>query len=800
MDIFDFPRDSAELRKLFSAPPARYKPFPFYILNGDISGEEIAAGLAARLKKFGCGGCVLLPSETVMPKYGSDEYFSCCRAILDKLKKSGLFAIYSDSVIPSNEPQAQPEQNEAGDLEISAMPEQDERLDTEVSGRGSAAESPFGSDFCARELVMREYECASGEAFARNLDNSGITMSVGAYNIDTHQFIDLRNSVSDERIEWQVPDGNWNLLQFICRPVPESGYINYLKYDACQTFIERTYKRIVTEYGEHIGDTLFMAYFNGIQYAGRNRRMWDESFNDVFKSEFGFDPAPFYPALFMDIGENTAHMKALMFDCRGRMLRDGFFKAVSDFARTSGIISSGCVADPKTTQAAWIFGDGMMYQKTSGAAAVSLTNGAGYGFNGLKLASGAADCFGKSVVACDIFGNYKNLSLAAMFKSGMTAMARGVNFIMPRIPSAAAENLGTSGFYEFVSRAQVMLRGGRHICDIAVLYPIHSLEAQAYLYDVQAEGFEYPQTPENADYMDIVNLITDYTLHDLTIIHPETLTENCFADGGELKLVSDTNPQSFRLLVIPGSSLISVKALRAAARFFDQGGKIIATTELPSQAFEFNPEGDTGGSYDGEVKALVTHIFGVTMENVNAFNDYYHNTGSGGGEAYFIPPSLTAADGTDIVDKDLLDNILNRMLPDCDVMFDEAPKSSDNGVFGLSLPAFRAMDHTLEAINSGKVFNYIHKSLAGCDIYYIANATASDFSGTISVISEKPVVEEWNPYTGRIRRVQQDEIVRADGRAAVRCAIKSGSSVFLVFRDENRPALSLNNLFKSIEQ
>lgn len=800
MDIFDFPRDSSELRKLFSAPPSRYKPFPFYIMDGDISGEEIAAGLAARLKKFGCGGCVMLPSDTVSPKYGSDEYFACCRAMLDRLRKNSLFAIYSDSVIPSRIPAGQTEPAETGDPDISSPDEADDRLDTEVSGRGSAAEAPFSDAFCARELIMREYECSSGEIFARNLDASGTTMSVGAYNIDTHEFIDLRSSVTDGRIEWPVPEGNWNLLQFICRPVSESGYVNYLSYEACRAFTDRTYKRIVSEYGDHIGDTLFMAYYNGIQYAGRNRRMWDESFNDVFKSEFGFDPAPFYPALFMDIGENTAHLKALMFECRGRMLQDGFFKAVSDFARTSGIISSGCVADPKTTQAAWIFGDGMMYQKTSGAAAVSLTNGAGYGFNGLKLASGAADCFDKSIVICDVFGNYKNLSLASMYRSGMTALARGVNFIMPRIPYSAAENLGVSAFYDFVSRAQVMLRGGRHICDIAVLYPIHSLEAQAYLYDAQADGFEYPQTPENADYMDIVNLITDYTLRDLTILHPETLSENCFADGGELKLVSDSNPQSFKLLVMPGSSLISVKALRAAARFYDQGGKIIATTELPSQAFEFNPDGDTGGGYDDEVKELITHIFGVTMDRVNAFNDYYHNENGKGGEAYFIPPSLTAADGTDIVDKDLLDNILNRLLPDCDVMFDEAPKSSDNGVFGLSLPAFRAMDHSLEAINSGKVFNYIHKNLAGCDIYYIANATASDFTGVMSVISEKPVIEEWNPYTGRIRRVQQDEITRADGRTAVRCDIRSGSSVFIVFRDESRPALSLNSLFKSMEQ
>ena len=798
MDIFDFPRDYAELRKMFSSPPVKYKPFPFFILDGDISEDDVSSALAARLKKYGCGGCVLLPSYSVIPRYGSDQYFSCCRSILDKLKKSNLYAVCSDTVLSA--PVHSSAKENSFDPEILSASDFNERLETEVSGRDIEGESTIGTDICARELVMREYECSSGELFSRNLDFSGVTMSVGAYNIDNHDYIDLRGSVEDNRIEWQVPEGNWNVLQFICRPNPESGFINYLDYGACQFYIDRTYKRIVREFGDHIGDTLFFTYFNGIQYAGKNRRMWDEDFNDYFKSEFGFDPASFYPALFLDIGDDTDHMKALMFECRSRRLQNGFFKAVSDFTRTAGLISSGCVADPKTTQAAWIFGDGMMYQKLSGAAAVSLANGVGYGFNGLKLVSGAADCFDKSIVLCDIFGNYKDLDRSVMYSSGMIAMARGVNFIMPRIPSKDAEALDAEEFNEFVSRAQVMLRGGRHVCDIAVLYPIHSLEGQAYLYDSLAEGFEYPQTPENADYMDIINIITDYTLHDVTVIHPDVLTEKCFTDGGLIKLANDFNPQSFKVLVIPGSTLISLKSLRTVSRFFDQGGKIIATTELPSKAFEFNPERGSGDNYDEELRGLITHIFGVTMDNVNTFTDFYHNTNGSGGEAYFIPPSLTAADGTDIVDKDLLDSILEKIVQDYDVVFEGAPKSSDNGIFGLSLPAFKAVDHRREVINSGKVFNYIHKNLAGCDIYYIVNTTASDFKGTVSLLSERINVEEWNPYSGKTKRVPQDALERENGRIRIKSDIKSGSSVFYVLHDENRPSIAINTLFRSIEQ
>ncbi|MCR5263656.1 MAG: hypothetical protein K6D94_07265, partial [Clostridiales bacterium] len=570
MDPFDFPRDHAELRKLFSAPGGRYRPFPFFILTGDIRDEEAVSASVARLKKLGCGGCVILPREDVVPAAGTEEYYSACRSILEKLKKNSLFAIYSDAVLPAPKDTGGERSASPSDLEISSQPEPPERFVSETSGMGLGT----AEEDRARILVMREYECSSGEMFSRKLDDSGTTMSVGGYNIETGEYIDLRGNVSGGKIEWEVPDGNWNLLQFVCRLSPEIDCVNYLSYRACQSFIERTYKRAAAEFADYIPDTLFLAYFNGVRFMGRNRRMWDDGFNDFFRSEFGFDPAPYYPALFLDMGDNTAHMKALMFECRSRMLQSGFFKAVSDFARTAGLASSGCVAEPKTTQAAWMFGDGMAYQKLSSAAAVSLTCGVGYGYNGLKLASGAADCYDKSVVLCDIFGGYSGLDADALTHSAMIAFARGAGFLMPRPEALISDTGALADFSDLIARSQVMLRGGRHITDIAVIYPIHSLESQAHLYDIPADGFEYPQTPENADYMDVINQITDYTLHDVTVVHPDAFSGKCFVDGRVIRMANEQNPQSFRVVVIPGTSVISVKALRLVSRFFDQGGRV----------------------------------------------------------------------------------------------------------------------------------------------------------------------------------------------------------------------------------
>ena len=153
-----------------------------------------------------------------------------------------------------------------------------------------------------------------------------------------------------------------------------------------------------------------------------------------------------------------------------------------------------------------------------------------------------------------------------------------------------------------------------------------------------------------------------------------------------------------------------------------------------------------------------------------------------------------------MVDKDALDHIINSLDIAPDVIFSGAPKVADSGVFGLPLPAFKAIESDSHILKSGMVFNCIHKVNAGCDIYFAANATNHDFKGEIAFLQNKPVAEVWNPYNGKIHRLQSDELTRGDdGYARLDAEIPSGSSVFYVFREESKSPLSLNTLLKALE-
>lgn len=758
MEIFI--NDYADLKKCFLNIKNEYRPIPFYHLDGDITDDDLLSNLSG-YKKSGYGGVALLPVKWTTPKYGTEAYYEAYENLLERLKKLNMKAIYYD----------------------------DQDFPSGWAGGELAEKYPEAVN---KMLVMFEYLCSENEIVHRKLEDDGTLMSVVGYEIDYHEVVDLRDNIKDGYIDWEPPMGNWCVLQFICKTNTDSKYVNYLNYEASQKFINLTYKQFTDRFSDYIGDVVDMTFYDDIQFNAPNRRSWDDTFNEVFIEEFGFDPAPYYPAMYMDIGRNTAHMKALFFNCRSLMLTKGFFKAVSDFTKSHGLIATGHVAEPKTIASSWLHGDSMLYQKQAGATGLDLVHAYLYGTNGIKFASSSAYNFDKELVTCEIFGNYNILNKEIMYKNAMNAFARGVNFMIPhtlwlsgtaKIPHEVSHRNTQfkdilPAFNDFIARSQTLLQGGRHVCDIAILYPIYSLQAQTHLYQSPVKGFEFPAIPSNADFMNLMNLLQNYSCRDFTLLHPETLLERCFSEDGILYLSNDINFEQYRVLIIPGTTMISIKNLRQIEKYFNEGGTIIATTELPSMAFEFNAE-EPDENYDEEVNKIIENIFGICAENVNKFKDYYYNENEKGGKAYFLLSEQTAVDGTECVDSVEFNKILDGLDIAFDLEITNVPRVMDNGILNLTLPSFMAMTADMNIERSG-VFNYIHKKYAGCDIYYFANSTNIDYEGLIS-FKGKFIVEEWNPHNGRIKKMQSENLnIKGETYTQIDSVIEATQSMFYI--------------------
>lgn len=598
-------------------------------------------------------------------------------------------------------------------------------------------------DMRARILECKEYICSHREKVSRAL-RSNAPLSVVAFSEETCEIIDLRPFVRDERIEWDAPEGNWVIREYFAANDTAREGANYLSFDASYHYIRTVFGLFEEVFAPYLGKTLSMLSYSGIGFNGKNRRSWDASFNTLFAERFGMDAAPLYPALFGYIGKKTAHIKAMMMTVRASMIQHGIMKALDKFATEHGITTFGNLSEPKLSAASWTVGDPMRNNIYSPCALFDKAYM--YGTNSVKIAAGAAYNFDEERVCAELFRNYAKRDTERLRKDAMNAFARGVNCTALHLNGELAQN---ASFGDFTARVQTLLRGGRHIADIAMLYPIYHLHSHVNLYFSNATSYEYPETPESADYMTLINSISIYAGHDLTVLHPDVLNDRCYTENGVLHLRNKHNFEQFRILVLPSTSIISLENLKLIKKFFDEGGKILATGVLPSAAFEY----DESGENDLLVQRLIEEIFGRDACNKRIMRDYCHNRNAAGGEAIFLYFNASATDGTRMTKSSTVNEALNSFEIPFDVYLPGMPRLECTGGLNSAYPEFSKIGLHL-SFPGGGMLNHIHKHREGCELYYFSNTTKLEYNHHV-LLRGSFTVTECDPQTGEVRERKQ---------------------------------------------
>ncbi len=645
-------------------------------------------------------------------------------------------------------------------------------------------------------LVRRDHYCSENEHVHYKLHN-GQLMSLVAIG-DNAKPVDLREYITDGVLDWQVPyPNNWIISEFICVDDAGCSYANVLNYDSSMAFIETAFSMFADVFEGYIPDVLSSVVYSNICFPSRNRRDWAPDFNQVFEQMFGFDPSPYYPALFSSEIKNSEHLKALFFACRAQMLADGMVKALHDFALLHGMEFIGTLAEPKLSACSFVNGDALLCGKYSPSAL--LDKAYMYGNNSIKLAAASSYNFGGEQVFCDIFRDYYKISKRIVYNELLNAYARGANRVAAHLPVLSDEEHRQVPFEKsptapdwqeelavFTSRTQALLRGGTHISDIGLLYPIYAIHSSVNFYDSDIEGFEYPSTPDNLDYMTLINSITMYSGHDLTVIHPESLNERCRVENGHIYLDNGRRTEQLGVVVLPCSSIVSVKNMRMLLEFYRSGGKLIATGELPQKAFEYSPD----KSYDREVCDICTEIFGKDAVNTSIMKDYCYNKNSAGGEAYFLYFSRTAADGTNMTTSRVLNQAICSFKVPYDLYLPDMPRFESTGALNMHYFEFVRFG-LIESIPAGGALNHIHKRHGNTDVYYFSNTTERNYDNYV-LLRGALSPEEWDPHAVTIKPLEFRYVrFRGEIYTRVELRLKHAASVFVISdTDVNPPDLT----------
>lgn len=540
-------------------------------------------------------------------------------------------------------------------------------------------------------------------------------------------------------IQCTVPEGNWKLMVFNCVKDGTKG-MDYLSKEAVRAYIDITYEAYYQRFEKYFGTTITTAFYDescfwpsNQNYGVEGARFWTPSFNEDFARIYGEDVNPilYYPALFEDIGEDTVEARDRLEYVRTTLFAENYIGQIDQWCKDHSIQLTGHMNEEQSKNPVGIHGDLMRVFQHQAIPGIDVIWNYGQSQTAYKIVSSSAYNWDKQLVMVEAFGDISSATPETLYKITMDLYAKGINFMVPhavwydmnnvvfkpelsyRNPQFASE---LSAYSEYVSRLNAVLQQGRHVADIAVLYPIDYLESEFWFNGTYNE-------PAKANYMEVGEYLSLTARHDFTYLHPDVLDGNCTVENGILKLNNENNYESYKVVVMTGSKVISLKNLQKIYDFWQSGGSVIAVGTLPSKGIAV--------SEDAAVVALIDEMF---AEDVTV--------SAAGGKAIQIRKA----------------NQLNQAL-------EQATASYDVQISGVP-----------EILDGGN-FSYIHKVIADCDVWFFANSSATEFTAEVTLDGEYPALELWDPTTGE-KSALESQVV--DGKTTIAVSFAGVSSVFVV--------------------
>jgi hypothetical protein len=713
-----------------------YRPTPLYWLNGKIENSIIDSQLTQFRDKDGYGSVAVL----AVAEWTEPEFMVKYGHMLDKLDELGMWMIFCD----------------------------DKNFPSGTAGGEIGAKYP---EYCSRQINKAEQDVTGPLDYQAEIPAGALMGCVAMNNTNRSQRIDITSGVSKGKLSWKAPAGSWKVMIFSSRRdfamnrKDPNGNLDYLNPDAVDKWISLTYQRFYDAFPTHFGTTIKSSFYDDISlyqaspdvWNGNNRRCWTDGYNASFKKKYGISPVEYYPALWYDIGPATAAARSMLFGYRAELLSEVFVKRVAAWCAAHKIDASGHPAGDYEVSPMGFSGDAIKFYKHAQRPLLDVIGAYGSKRDGYKLSGSAAFLYDKPILQCETYGAFEgwkeaNFTPDLLYRTAMELYVRGINLIIPHGVWYAHPNVPTPpeiswrnpivgpslpDYNTWAARCQVILQGGRHVADIAVLYPITAIYADCY--------FGHEGT--DPEYLNVGERLTHTIRRDFTFMHPEVLDEKCAVDATSrtLNLKNKVNYEKYKVLILPGKrepGAINLSTLQKAKEFYDHGGTIISTARLPVKSAELGK--------DAQVAKLVQDIFGLDPNKSG--HPYTKNTNASGGKAYFVPNIDEGVEGTS-----RLAAVLNEAVAVWDVRFE---------------------DQIVIKSAKGKLA-YIHKVRDSADYYFFANSS-DDSINTWVRLKGKLKPELLNPHTGAITAAEFENI-KQDGQEVtrVRLTLEANKSVFV---------------------
>lgn len=683
------PQDDRPLAERFADPPASCRILKIVHSLPDKPDDQDT--LFRQLIAQGFGGIVTNVSFTDYLT-GEEKWAAFVRGVSEAKKLGMALWLYDEKGYPSGT---------AGGLTLADHPEWEARglLIAEAESTGGAVELtlPPGELVLAAAYPLRD----------------GV--------IDRGAAVDLSAQVSDRKVTWDAPTGEWRVLAVTESFLYEGThaavsladklhYINLLDPAPTKRFIELTYGNYAKHLGADLGKYFIATFTDEPSLMSVFMRPmpykvlpWSPNLSAAFERRRGRPLMPLIPALITEAGPETPRARYDFWLTIGELVSENYFGQIQDECRRLNLRSGGhLLAEEGLRNHVGFYGDFFRCIRRLDAPSIDCLTSIPerVPWQIARLISSAADLEGNIYTmseTSDFVQRYRpqgderpivNVSEEQIRGTCNRELVGGINTITSYYSFAGLTTEQLRRLNEWVGRCATMLRGGHQVTDVAVVYPIESLWIRF------APAQHGPTASPAAAELDAIYNAVSNELYagrrDFTYIDSRTLGEAQVKRGALVY-----RSMRWRVIVLPCVDTLPEKAWVNLRDLWREGGVIIAVGARPANTEREFPS--------QRIDQLAVEIFGGS-EELRA------NVNEAGGVGLYLPPGAAS----------LLPAALNSLIE----------------------PDFAADPPSIP-------LRYTHRHVDGHEVYFVINDSNGAIEAAVSLAVWGPG-ELYDPATGTI--------------------------------------------------
>ncbi len=547
---------------------------PFFALNDELDPKRIKQALKELAKK-GASGVILHPRTGLEVEYLSEEFFHRIKIAIETCCELGIKAwLYDEYNWPSGQV--------AGRL-LAKYPELRQKYLNWIYLKKPTA----GKRIKPQGKVVAVFSTSSQPELLEDCFNEEMVIVPKINN--------------DLLIIFEQQNYNSNFASY-CAPwvKPSHGYIDLSNPETAQRIIQMVYANYAKRFEEWFGKTVLGIFID--EPMNYNGIPWSDELVRCFQEKYGYDPLGSLYLLILN-RENSIKFRTEYYRLYAELVSRNFFEVLSDFCTKHRLKLTGHLCmEEKLSELAVNHGSIYLHLRCFHMPGIDAL-GAGDGiFDGLagmeapnfavKMASSIAHIEGKKRVLCEAGGGAGwGMELGEFKRMTNWLFALGVNFITPHQVLLSTKGIRKRDFppshfwqepwwifypefSRYASKMSFLLSQGRHLAELAILFPTSTFQA---LCAGRRKSDELKTLSRNIEEL-IKNLLSYH--YDFDFLFEEAVEENkAKISQGEIL----AGEGKYKVLIVPWAEVLSKSALDFILEFAQSGGWLFFLGKLPER-------------------------------------------------------------------------------------------------------------------------------------------------------------------------------------------------------------------------